>query len=307
MSLLVAIVGPTAVGKSALALRLAQVFGGEIVNADSRQVYRLLDIGTAKPSQKDQQRVPHHLIDVVNPDQEFSLALYQQRAYEAIQGIHQRGRLPFLVGGSGLYIWTVVEGLRVPQVPPNWQRRRELESQAAANGGEALYHRLQEVDPKAAARIDRRNLRRVIRALEVWETTGLPFSSLQHKMPPPFCSLIIGLTTERADLYRRIDERVDPMIQKGLVEEVRSLLARGYGLNLPALSGLGYRQIGRYLQGELDLNEAVRQIKVETHRFARQQYAWFRLKDPRIRWFDVRGDIEEDITQLIRDAKDEIR
>jgi tRNA dimethylallyltransferase len=285
MNLLIAIVGPTATGKSSLALELCQVLNGEIISADSRQVYRYMDIGTAKPTKEEQAAVPHHLIDVVNPDEDFSLAMYQSSALEAVQGIQRRGKTAFLVGGSGLYVWALLEGWRIPPVPPDPALRRELEAKARVEGGEVLYEKLKEIDPAAAERIDPRNVRRVIRALEVG-LQGTPFSQLQVKHP--FVdSTIIGLTTDRADLYRRIDDRVDVMIKKGLVAEVESLATRGYGFDLPPMSGLGYREIGLYLQGKTDLPTAIQQIKFDTHSFARHQYNWFRLKDKRINWFEA--------------------
>jgi len=299
MSQLVAIVGPTAVGKSALALSLAQSFDGEIVSADSRQVYRYMDIGTAKPSPEERALVRHHLIDVVDPDEDFSLALYQKMAYQAIEDIQQRGKLPILVGGSGLYVWAVLGGFKIPQVPPDAKLRRNLEEKAAREGYMALYDELKHIDSDAAQRIDPRNVRRVIRALEVFHTTGLPLSKLQ-RFSPLFRTLVVGLTMERRELYRRIDSRVDRMMERGLVQEVKGLLERGYSLDLPSMSGLGYKQIGQYLKGEIDLATAVQRIKYETHRFARHQYAWFRPNDERIHWFDVTNGVEESIQSLIR-------
>jgi tRNA dimethylallyltransferase len=282
----IAIVGPTAIGKSCLALELASEFGGEIVSADSRQVYRYLDIGTAKPSAQDRDLVPHHLIDVVNPDEPFSLALYQDMAYRALEDINRRGKVAFLVGGTGLYVRAVLDGWRLPRVAPDPHLRRRLEERARAGGG-ALYGELARLDPAAAASIDPRNLRRVIRALEVCYATGATFSALRGVVPPAFEALVIGLTAPRDVLYQRIDARVDEMVRRGLVEEVRRLVGQGYGFDLPAMSGIGYREMGRYLRGELDLSTAVERIQFETHRFARHQYGWFRLSDERIRWFDI--------------------
>ena len=298
MSPLVAIVGPTATGKSSLALELCQTLNGEIISADSRQVYRYMDIGTAKPTEEEQALVPHHLIDVVNPDEDFSLALYQSRALEAIDYIQRRGKLAFLVGGSGLYVWALLEGWRIPQVPPDPALRQSLEARAKVEGGEKLYDELKETDPAAAERIDPRNVRRVIRALEVG-LQGTPFSQLQVKQPL-VDSIIIGLTTDRADLYRRIDARVDNMIEKGLVDEVKGLVTRGYGLDLPSMSGLGYKQIGLYLQGKTDLPTAIQQIKFDTHSFARHQYNWFRLKDKRINWFEAGQGINRDVYRFVQ-------
>jgi tRNA dimethylallyltransferase len=295
MNHLVAIIGPTGIGKSQLALRLAQTYDGEIVSADSRQVYRYMDIGTAKPSPHELSLVPHHLINIVNPDEDFSLAQYQQLAYTAIRDIQQRDRLPLLVGGSGLYIWSVLEGWGIPPVPPDPEYRHNSEEKSARVGADELYQELMKLDPQAAMKIDRRNVRRIIRALEVCRSTGTPFSQLQQKQAPPFNTFIVGLTTDRTELYRRIDLRVDKMIEQGLVAEVEKLVNMGYNFNLPAMSGIGYKQIGMFLSSELTLASAIAQIKFETHRFARHQYSWFHLKDDRIQWFDIVDEVESPV------------
>lgn len=284
--LLIAVVGPTAVGKTAISLPLAGDLGGEIVSADSRQIYRGLDIGTDKASPAQQAQVPHHLLDVVAPDQVLTLAEYQRRAYAAIDAIHDRGRLPLLVGGSGLYVRAVLDGLGIPEAPPDEALRAELASYAAEQGALALHARLAALDPTAAQRIDHRNVRRVVRALEVCLVTGRPISELQAAAPPPYRILRIGLTRPRDALYARIDQRVDEMLARGLLAETQRLLDAGYTPQLPALTGLGYRQMIQYVQGQLSFDEAVAAIKQQTRRFVRQQYTWFRLDDPRIVWFD---------------------
>ncbi|MCL0058629.1 tRNA (adenosine(37)-N6)-dimethylallyltransferase MiaA [Dehalococcoidia bacterium] len=299
MKSLVAILGPTAVGKSKLAMDLAQQLDGEIISADSRQVYRFLDIGTAKPTPEERSLVPHHLIDIVDPDEDFNLATYQGLAHAAINDVQRRGKLPFLVGGSGLYVRAVLEGWSIPQVPPNAQIRQELEARAEAGGGDTLFQELRRLDPEAAGEIDPRNLRRVIRALEVCRSTGKRFSELRKKASPDFDTLIIGLTVERAELYRRIDSRVDRMIEQGLVEEVSDLIGRGYSPDLPSMSSVGYQEIGRFLSGETDLATAVQRVKYETHRFARHQYAWFRLNDERIHWFESNEETGNQALELI--------
>ncbi len=299
MNCLVAIVGPTGIGKSQLALHLAQTFNGEIVSADSRQVYRHMNIGTAKPTPQELSFIPHHLIDIINPDEEFSLAQYQQLAYKAIEDIQQRNKLAILVGGSGLYAWSVLEGWGIPEVPPDPEFRYSLERKAAEFGKDKLYQELMQVDPVAAQRIDPRNVRRTIRALEVYRSTGTPFSQLQHKQAPLSGILIIGLTTNKAELYRRIDLRVDGMIEQGLVAEVKKLVGMGYEFSLPAMSGIGYKQIGMLLRGELTLADAIQQIKFETHRFVRHQYNWFQLKDDRIHWYDIQNRAESEIVALL--------
>jgi len=287
MKCLVVIIGPTAVGKSELALHLAQYFPLEIISADSRQVYRYMDIGTNKPSLAERAAVPHHIIDVIEPDEDFSLAMYHQLAIEALKAIQQKGKLPLLVGGSGLYVWSLVEGWKIPQVPPNQQLRCQLEARAEQEGSQSLYQELQDIDPTAAAKINPGNTRRIIRALEIYNVTGQRPSQLQRKDAPGFPILLIGLTQERSELYSRIDWRVDKMIQMGLVEEVEQLLKKGYSPSLPSMSGIGYKQIGQFLRDEMTLPQAIDKIKYETHRLARHQYAWFRLSDSRIHWFDT--------------------
>ena len=287
MRRLIAVVGPTATGKTALAVALARAIDGEIVGADSRQVYRRMDIGTAKPTLAERAAAPHHLLDVADPDEPFSLAQYLELATAALEDIWARGRQPLLVGGSGQYVWALLEGWTVPRLPPQRELRRSLEERAASGGAGALHRELAQVDPQAASRIDPRNVRRVIRALEVYETTGCPISFWQEKAPPSWDTLILGLTGPRDELYQRIDARVDGMMATGLVGEVRGLLAMGYKADLPSMSGIGYREVCQYLASELDLPAAVAHIKTATHRLARQQATWFRGDDPRIRWIDV--------------------
>jgi len=300
MNYVVAIVGPTGIGKTRLAIDLAREFNAEIVNADSRQVYRHMDIGTAKPTPTELTLVPHHLINIVNPDEEFSLAQFQKLARQAIKDIEQRNKLVLLVGGSGQYIWSIIEGWGIPEVPPDLEYRRKLEERAISSEGQReLYKELVKIDPAAAANIDPQNIRRVIRALEVYARTEKPFSQLQRKKSPSFNTTIIGLTIDRAELYRRIDQRVDKMIEQGLVKEVRKLMDMGYGFNLPSMSSIGYRQIGMFLKNELSMEVAIQQIKFETHRLVRQQYNWFRLKDDRIIWFDIQNNIIPEVNFIL--------
>lgn len=301
MQCLVAIVGPTAVGKSELALHLAQDLPAEIVSADSRQIYRYMDIGTNKPTLAERALVPHRLIDIVEPDEDFNLAMYCQLATKAIKATQQKGKLPLLVGGSGLYIWSLVEGWKIPQVPPNTRLRFDLEARAKQEGSYVLYKELRQIDPLAATKIHPSNTRRIIRALEIYQMTGQPPSQLWRKETPNFPALVVGLTLERAELYRRIDRRVDKMMQSGLVGEVEDLLKRGYSPTLPSMSGMGYKQIVRFLQGQMSLPLAVAQIKYETHRLARHQYAWFHPDDRRIHWLDAAEDrSREKVIELIR-------
>jgi tRNA dimethylallyltransferase len=293
---LLVIAGPTAVGKTALSLRLAAAIGAEIISADSRLIYRGLDIGTAKPSAKERSPIPHHLIDIREPDETLTLAQYQRLAYKAIDEVHARGHLPMLVGGTGQHIRAIIEGWGIPEVAPH----RPLREVLYRLGESELVRWLRLLDPAAADRIDPHNLRRVIRALEVALISGHPISDLQRKTRPPYHIKRIGLYRERASLYQRIDERVDQMMAAGLLAEVKRLRGAGYDRFLPAMTGLGYKQLWSHLDGELTLAEAVERIKFETHRFARQQATWFRRDDPGIMWFDAaQEDIETVVTHSV--------
>jgi tRNA dimethylallyltransferase len=301
-SSILVVVGPTAAGKTDLAIELAAALDGEIISADSRQIYRGMDIGTAKAAPEQRTRIPHHLLDVVDPDQVLTLAEYQRLACAVIADVHARGHLPLLVGGSGQYVRAVVEGWRIPEVPPNPGLRAELEAEARRTGSEALHARLASLDPRAAFSIDHRNVRRVIRALEVCLVTGCPISDLRGKEPPPWRALWLGVTRHRDELYARIDARVDRMIAVGLVEEVRRLHEAGYGWDLPAMTGLGYRQIGAYLRAEITLDGAVALIKKQTRRLVQKQYNWFSLDDPVTRWLDPGASTVEDALNLLGEA-----
>jgi len=273
---LLAIVGPTAVGKTTLAIALAQALDGEIVSADSRQVYRGMDIGTAKPTPAERAAVPHHLIDIIDPDEAFSLARYQDLAGTTIAAIIARGRLPLLVGGTGQYLAAVLQGWQMPRIAPQPALRAALEHEAAEHGAEALHERLAQIDPAAAASIAATNVRRVIRALEVYEVTGRPISEQRAMLTPPYHVRTCWLTLPTPELYQRIDTRVDRMISTGLLDEVRGLLARGYGWELSAMSGLGYREFRPYLENRATLEEVIQRLKYDTHAFARRQPTWFR-------------------------------
>jgi len=281
---LLAIVGATAVGKSSLAMRLAARFGGEIVGADSRHVYRYMDIGTAKPTSEDRSEIPHHVIDVVDPDEHFGLAVYLELGTLAIQNAKSNGNLPILVGGAGQYVWALLEGWQVPQVPPDAETRSEMEELARASGHAVVLAVLRELDSEAADRVDPSNVRRVIRAVEVARSGNI---GAPDKIPPPYDVMAVGLTMPRPQLYRRIDERVDEMLSEGWLDEVRGLLDRGYESDLPAMSGVGYREFSEHLVNGANLDEAVARTKTRTHAFARRQHAWFKRDDPRIHWFDA--------------------
>jgi tRNA dimethylallyltransferase len=295
----VIILGATATGKTALSLELAQRWHGEIISADSRQIYRQMDIGTAKATLAQRQQVPHHLLDIVNPDENLTAAEYQTLAYQTIDTLHAQGKLPFLVGGTGQYITVVEEGWSIPHVAPDWALRAELEAFAADKGKAALYERLVAVDPQAATAIHPNNVRRVIRALEVYLVSGTPISVLQQKKPPPYQFLRLGLAMPREKLYPRADTRVEAMLTDGFVDEVRALLARGYARNLPAMTGVGYAELAAHLSGECTYAEAVQRTKFNTHDFIRRQEVWFRGHDHGILWHNVDEFHVDTLHQLI--------
>ncbi|MFV9507525.1 MAG: tRNA (adenosine(37)-N6)-dimethylallyltransferase MiaA [Oscillochloridaceae bacterium umkhey_bin13] len=273
---LLAIVGPTAVGKTALAVSLAQQLGGEIVSADSRQIYRQMEIGTAKPSAAERAAAPHHLLDLCDPDEPFSLGVYQQLATQTIAEITARGRLPMLVGGTGQYLAAVLEGWQIPQVPPQPALRATLEAEAASEGVAVLHARLAQVDPLAATQIGPTNLRRIVRALEVYHLTGRPISEQQTREVPPYQIRTIWLNRPRDQIYARADARAEAMIAAGLADEVATLRARGYGWELPSMSSLGYLQLRPYLEGTASLEACLERLKFDTHNFIRRQGAWFK-------------------------------
>jgi tRNA dimethylallyltransferase len=282
---IVVISGPTAVGKTTLGIELAFELGGEVVNADSRYLYRGFDIGVAKPDPIERRGVLHHLIDVLPSDGEMSLARYQDLAMAAISGILGRHNLPLLVGGTPLYVNAVVEGWNIPRVPPNPALRATLEQEANVKGISALSEQLRAVDPIAAARCGH-NLRRIIRALEVFIESGTPMSAQEGKGPPPFNALEFGLTCSRQTLYQVIDQRVTDQIERGLVAEVRTLLEGGVPEDAPAMSSLGYRQLLPYLHGDISLDAAIERIRHDTHRYVRHQETWLR-RNPRLIWVDT--------------------
>lgn len=285
---IITIVGPTAAGKTALGIFLAQQFSGEIISADSRQFYQLMDIGTAKPTADERAAAPHHLIDFVDPDETVGLAGFLRLAREAIDDIAGRGKLPMVVGGTGQYVRALVEGWQVPNVPPDAVLREKLERQAKTDP-EGLWQQLMDLDPDAEAFIDRRNLRRVIRALEVTLKSGKPFSALRRRISPPYRVLSLGLTMDRAALHARVDARIDRMMEAGLEAEVRGLVNLGYDWRLPAMSGLGYIQFRPYFEAEESLEEVAARIKIDTHDFIRRQYTWFRPLLEATEWLDVQS------------------
>lgn len=284
---LVVILGPTGVGKSEIAIQLAESFQGEIVSADSRSFYRGMDIGTAKPSAEERLRVPHHLIDIANPDEILSLAIFQDKANEAISKIYLNHHLPFLVGGTGQFLRAIFEGWNIPPVEPKPRLRQVLQKWSDEIGPVELHSKLSHLDPSAADAIEPTNVRRTIRALEVILSTGERFSTQRVSGQPRYETLIVGLTLPRDVLYQRIDDRIDRMINAGLIDEVRRLLDDGYTSDLPTLSAIGYSEIIGVIHGKISLDEAIRQMKRRTRYFVRRQANWFKQADPKIHWFSA--------------------
>ncbi len=299
---LILIVGPTAVGKTELAIRLAENLNGEIISADSRLFYKGMDVGTAKPSREELVRVPHHLIDIVDPDQTLSLGVFQQKANNIISDIHARSKLPFLVGGTGQYVRAVTEGWMPPEVVPNEKLRDELEKMKEERGIEWLHARLANLDSEAASKIDARNYRRTIRALEVIFTTGKKFSEQRGQGDSPYHLISIGLARPREELYRRVDERIDLMFANGFIDEVRGLLAQGYSAELPSMSAIGYRECVKVIKGELTVEQARAEMKRITRIFVRRQGNWFKGSDPNIHWFHPEN--EEEVEVFLRNSLD---
>jgi len=301
---LILIVGPTAVGKTELAIQLAERLNGEIVSADSRLFYRGMDIGTAKPSREEQARVPHHLIDIANPDEILSLAVFQQKAHEIIADIHTRNKIPFLVGGTGQYVRAVTEGWTPPEVKPDKHLRSDLERQKEENGIYWLHEKLRELDPVAAEKIDARNFRRTIRALEVIMTTGKKFSEQRGQVDSPYHLITIGLIRPRTELYARVDARIDAMFANGFLDEVKVLLESGYSPTLPTMSAIGYRECIEVLEGRMKVEEAKQAIRRMTRIFVRRQANWFKESDPNIRWYQVKDGVVDEVEKNIRQSVD---
>ena len=302
---LILIVGPTAVGKTEIAIQLAKRMNGEIVSADSRLFYRGMDIGTAKPSPDELAHVPHHLIDIANPDEILSLAVFQQKAREAITDIHARKKLAFLVGGTGQYIRAVTQGWSPPEVSPNQRLRVELERMKEEKGRAWLYEKLKDLDVDAAERIDPRNSRRTIRALEVIMTTGRKFSEQRGQTDSSLYQLrTIGLTRPRAELYTRVDARIESMFANGFLEEVKGLLEKGYSSSLPTMSAIGYRECVAVLEGRITVEEANQLIRRATRTFVRRQANWFKESDPDIFWYRVEDGTVDAIEKNIRRSVD---
>ena len=284
---MISIFGPTAVGKSKLAVEIAKNFSGEIISADSMQVYRGMDIGTAKPTIEQRQGIPHHLIDIRDPDKEWTVSDFVEETKHLIPAIEARGNVSMIVGGAGLYLWALLEGFVFPIAPADKKLRAELEKEDPAN----LYSQLKAIDPSAAQKIHLNDKKRIIRALEVYKLTGKPISQIQRSEEPRISfsgsePILIGLTLPRDILYRRIEERIDRMMAAGLIDEVKVLLAKGYPKDLPSFQALGYKEVIEYLDGKWDQEKMVSELKKRTRNFARRQMTWFkRFKN--VKWFDA--------------------
>lgn len=299
----IAIVGPTAVGKTDLSLYLAQALRGEIVSTDSRLFYRGMDIGTAKPTQEERGDIPHHLIDIANPDQPLSLSIFQQMAMKAIRDIQARSRVPILVGGTGQYVWSVLHGWEIPEQEPDARLREALEAWAGQIGALELHNRLRIVDPLAAERIQYQNVRRTIRALEVTLGTGRPFSDQSRNKGNPLPSIVVGINLPREELYQKIDLRIEEMFRRGFIDEVKSLLEKGYSTGQSTMSAIGYREAAWFLQGRLTMDEVKILMKRKTREFVRRQANWFKSVSDEIRWFDYQPGFEKEVLDYILSAK----
>jgi len=290
----IVIVGPTASGKTEVSIKLARRFNGEIISADSRQFYEHMDIGTAKPTNYEMMQAPHHLINVAQPEDIWSLARFKEAAMGFIRDIHNRQKLPFIVGGTGQYVWGVIEGWTIPEEPVDERLRRCLEEWADELGAEGIHNVLSRLDPAAGEIVQYENVRRSIRALEVIFSSGMRFSEQRRKQPPEGLDFILlGIQWDRPALYQRVDMRIEIMMNTGLVEEVRYLIDSGINPDSPALSAIGYREVTGYLTGKHSLDEAVMLMKRNTRQYIRRQANWFKPDDPRIKWFPSGDDLAE--------------
>ena len=299
------IAGPTASGKTYLSLCLAEHLDIEVVSADSRQVYRYMDIGTAKVSQKDRRTIPHHFIDICNPDEYYSAGMFSQEARKTISNIQAAGKVPVAAGGSGLYIKALVDGFFEGDLK-DAEIRNDLDEELKKNGLQKLYQQVLTVDPDYAEKISRNDRQRILRCLEVYKITGIPFSQWirQESRSADFQPLMIGLQVERDQLYKRINERVDEMIELGLLDEVRGLQKMGYTAELNALNTVGYKEVFSYFADKLSFDEMTELIKRNTRRYAKRQMTWFR-KEPGIKWYDCAG--KKDLKELSRKISDEYK
>lgn len=280
------IIGPTASGKTSLSIQLAKRFDSEIISADSRYFYRKMDIGTAKPSNEELGKVKHYLIDIADPDETVSVAEFKQTVTEIISTLHQRKKIPFVVGGTGQYIHAIIKNWKMPEIEADQKLRTILEKFAEEHGKLRLFEFLEKFDPDSARIIDYRNVRRTIRAVEVMLKTGQKFSTQRSKESSPFSKKIIGIHWTREVLYQRIDQRIEMMIENGFIDEVRTLLELNYSPKLPSMSAIGYREIVAFIRGEITLDEAIVLMKRNSREYVRRQANWFKVNDPEIKWFE---------------------
>jgi len=304
LNIVIVILGPTASGKTKLSIELAKDIDGEIVSADSMQIYKYMDIGTAKPTEEEKQGIKHHLIDEITPDEEFSVARFQQLAVKYIDDIINRGKIPIVCGGTGLYIDSLIYNIEFGDTICDWELRERLRKEALEKGNEYLHNKLKEIDPEAAEKIHMNNVKRVIRAIEVYTYTHKTISMLQKESrnnPSKYKFYVFGLSMGREKLYERINQRVDRMIEKGLVQEVKKLMEMGYDKSTIAMQGIGYKEILSYLRGEISFDEAVYLLKRNTRRYAKRQFTWFnRMKD--VHWINL--DETHDLQEIIKNIKD---
>ena len=305
--LLVVVVGPTAVGKTNFSLSLGDELGAEIVSADSRLLYKGMDIGTAKPTQHEMCRVKHYMIDVTTPDKSWSLAQYKRSACHYIDDIHNRGKIAMLVGGTGQYVRSIIEGWNIPPLPKDNSLRHELEAMLDEYGGVYLHDKLRGLDEESAKSIDFRNTRRVIRALEVCISTGRKFSEMRSKTKPNYRILIVGLMMARVELYKIIDDRIERMLKNGWVNEVQNLLDRGYSWIMPSMTALGYPEIGHYISGEISLSETRLRIGRNSRRLVRRQSSWFSISNPDIMWLDINSTDERTLLSQVYTGIERLR
>jgi tRNA dimethylallyltransferase len=286
---IIVIVGPTAVGKTYVSVELARKLNTEVISADSMQIYKGMDVGTAKITENEKRGVIHHMIDIVNPDENYSVSEFKNDAEKIIDNLLLKDKIPVIAGGSGLYVNSLIYDLDFSNAKSNEKLREYYTYYYNEYGEEALYDKLIKIDPISAQRIHKNNIKRVIRALEVYDITGKKFSELNtdvRKESKKYDCVLIGLSMERKVLYERINQRVDEMLSNGLVEEVKSLIDNGYDKNLVSMRGIGYKEIIDYLEGSMDLEEAANILKRNTRRFAKRQYTWF-LKDKNVKWFSM--------------------
>lgn len=298
MNKIIVIVGPTAVGKTYISVELAKKLNTEIISADSMQIYKGMNIGTAKITEEEKQGIIHHMIDIINPDEEYSVSEFKYDAEKIIDRLLSENRIPIIVGRSGLYVNSLIYDLDFGNTKSNKKLREYYTYYYKEHGEDALYDKLLKIDPVAAEKIHKNNIKRIIRALEVYDITGVKFSELNtdiRKKSNKYDCILIGLSMERKVLYERINQRVDEMLSKGLVDEVSSLIKKGYGKNLVSMRGIGYKEIIEYLEGNTDYEEAVNTLKQNTRRFAKRQYTWF-LKDENVKWFSMDNPSEIDKT-----------